>query len=141
MTRVDFYLVSETGDRARQLAACKLTGKAFRLGHRVYVLTASAEEADALDNLLWTFSAGSFIPHALQSEQQPDNATVMVGSQPPPEGYDDVLITLAPSIPDSFSRFHRLIDIVGASELDKEQGRTRFRFYRDRGYALETHPL
>jgi len=43
--------------------------------------------------------------------------------------------------PQSFSRFERLIEIVGQEEEDKTQARDRFRFYRDRGYEIRTHDL
>jgi DNA polymerase-3 subunit chi len=141
MTRVDFYLLAEANERARQLAACKLAGKAFRLGHRVYLFTASDEQAQALNELLWTFSAGSFIPHGLQSEHMDPVPPVVVGPQPPPPEFADVLISLAPEVPDWFSRFQRVAEIVGGADEDKQRARTRFRFYRDRGYPLATHQL
>jgi len=141
VTRVDFYLLADMNARSRELAACKLAGKAFRLGHRVYVLTASDDQAHALNDLLWTFSAGSFIPHGLQSEHMDPAPPVVVGPQPPPAEFTDVLISLAPEVPDGFSRFQRVAEIVGNAEDDKERARERFRFYRDRGYPLETHHL
>jgi DNA polymerase IIIc chi subunit len=53
----------------------------------------------------------------------------------------DVLISLAPEVPTWFSRFTRIAELVGAAEDDKVRGRERFRFYRERGYPLETHNL
>jgi len=141
MTRVDFYLLEDASERARDVAACKLAGKAFRLGHRVYMLTASDAQAQALNELLWTFSAGSFIPHGLHSEHMDPAPPVVVGPQAPPPEFADVLISLAPTVPDCFSRFQRVAEIVGGADNDKESARERFRFYRDRGYPLETHRL
>lgn len=141
MTRVDFYLLSDASERAREFAACKLAGKAFRLGHQVYLLTGSPEQAQALDDLLWTFSAGSFIPHGLQSEPMDPVPPVIIGTQAPPPEFADVLISLAPAVPDCFSRFQRVAEIVSGADPDKERARERFRFYRDRGYPLETHHL
>jgi len=141
MTRIDFYLLADADARARELAACRLTGKAFRLGHRVYLLTSSDEQARTLNELLWTFSAGSFIPHGLQSEHMDPLPPVVIGAQQPPTDLADVLISLAPEVPDCFSRFQRVAEIVGGSADDKERARTRFRYYRDRGYSLETHQL
>ena len=52
-----------------------------------------------------------------------------------------VLINLRADPPSFFSRFERLAEIVGIDETDVEAGRTRFRFYRERGYELRTHSL
>ena len=70
MTKVDFYLLGEGAD-SRERIACRLAEKAWRLGNRVYVLAPDQAAAQALDELLWTFSQGSFVPHAV-CEQQTD---------------------------------------------------------------------
>lgn len=142
MTRVDFYLLDSPQPQARDLAVCRLAQKAFALGHRVYILAGSSEDARRLDDLLWTFSAGSFVPHALHDGGTADDGTpVLIGNAAPPEAFDDVLITVAPEVPENFSRFRRVAEIVGGDDTDKESARGRFRFYRDRGYTLQTHAL
>jgi DNA polymerase-3 subunit chi len=141
MTRIDFYLLPDNPDGDRRAAACKLIHKAFRLGHRIYVLTDTPDEALSLDNLLWTFSPGSFIPHALAKDNRHAATPVLLGSDEPPGDFHDVLISLAATVPGYFSRFERVAEIVGASAQEKEGARERFRFYRDRGYPLNTHTL
>ncbi|MHB1516299.1 MAG: DNA polymerase III subunit chi [Acidiferrobacteraceae bacterium] len=142
MTRVDFYLLEQDGlDTAR--FACRLIDKAFRLGHRIYVLTPDADAGGHLDELLWTFQAGSFVPHAtvgpgLPAEESPP---VLIGWGEPPEDAHDVLVPLTPDVPAFFARFDRVVEIVGADSGDKERSRAHFRFYRDRGYPLEVHRL
>lgn len=141
MTRVDFYLLNDPSGRARDLAVCRLAHKAFALGRRVYILTGDPTEAERLDELLWTFSAGSFVPHDLHSKSgQAEACPVLIGTTPPPE-FNDVLISLAPEVPECFSRFERVAEVVGGDEPAKAGARDRFRFYRDRGYALQTHNL
>lgn len=138
MTRVDFYLV---GNDAVDLAACKLANKAFRLGHRIYVHAADAEAAANIDRLLWVFHPGSFVPHELHSDHGNPLTPVVIGHDAPPDASDDVLINLADQVPECFSRFQRVAEIVGSSPEQKERARERFRFYRDRGYELQTHNL
>ncbi len=140
MTRVDFYLLNGDSAGGKDLAVCRLANKAFQLGHRVYIHAADAEQAQRLDALLWTFSAGSFIPHALAWDAD-DALPVVLGQDEPPAAFDDVLITLAPEVPAYFSRFRRVAEVVGGSDTDKQTARERFRFYRDRGYELQTHNL
>ena len=53
--------------------------------------------------------------------------------------HDDVLINLQHPQPTIFSRFKRLIEIVGADEADKVLARARYKFYRDRGYEIRSY--
>ncbi|MFQ5545132.1 MAG: DNA polymerase III subunit chi [Acidiferrobacterales bacterium] len=138
MTRVDFYL---THDIDPSLAVCRLTNKAFRLGHQLYILTENSEQSVTLDRLLWTFNPGSFIPHSFYNADLDQEVPILIGEQEPPENWHDVLISLASAIPSFFSRFGRVADVVGATEEAKQQARERFRFYRERGYSLQTHNL
>lgn len=138
MTRVDFYL---TQDIDPSLAVCRLTNKAFRLGHQLYILTENSEQSVNLDRLLWTFNAGSFVPHSLYNADLDQEVPVLIGEQQPPENRHDVLISLTSAIPSFFSRFGRVADVVGTAEEAKQQARERFRFYRERGYSLQTHNL
>jgi DNA polymerase III subunit chi len=144
-TRVDFYLISAEEEGGTRYAACRLTSKAYQLGHRVYILTGSPEETTELDNLLWTFSAGSFIPHRIhgaRSGETPDpEVPVLIGHQPPPEACSDVLISLSSQIPDYYERFARVAELVPAAESERSAARERFKFYRDRGCAVQTHNL
>jgi len=141
MTKVDFYLL-DGGTDSRERFACRLTEKAWRLGHRVYLLAPDKPVAHELDELLWTFSQGSFVPHAVcANDGDVDVHPVLIGHAEPPAALHDVLISLAPEVPSWFSRFARVAELVGTTEEDKARGRERFRFYRERGYPLEAHNL
>lgn len=141
MTKVDFYLLNADGDSTERIA-CRLAEKAWRLGNRVYLLAPDKPVAHELDELLWTFSQGSFVPHAVYANDS-DAAVhpVLIGHNEPPAALHDVLISLAPEVPAWFSRFMRIAELVGATEDARVRGRERFRFYRERGYPLETHNL
>ncbi|MHB8624081.1 MAG: DNA polymerase III subunit chi [Sulfuricaulis sp.] len=141
MTRVDFYILDHTTQGGKDTAVCRLTHKAFRLGHRVYILTADNDCAQRLDRLLWTFSADSFIPHGLGQSPEKTDLPVLIGHVDPPPAHEDVLIQLALKVPECFSRFQRVAELVEDGDNAKSQARERFRFYRDRGYTLQTHNL
>lgn len=141
MTRIDFYLTRHSGGRARETTVCKLAHKAFHLGHEIYILTANADESTQLDRLLWTFSAGSFIPHGLNTVGLDSSMRVIIGDNEPPESCQDVLISLTATVPRFFDRFKRVVDVVGPGRDARKHARERFRFYRERGYSLQTHNL
>ena len=141
MTRIDFYLTSDISNTGKDIAVCKLTHKAFGLGYNVYILTSNPDESAQLDRLLWTFSAGSFIPHGLDTGGTASDLAVLIGQQEPPESRQDVLISLTAGVPDFFSRFRRVVDVVGPTPEAKQRARERYRFYKERGYPLQTHNL
>jgi len=144
MTRIDFYLQQAESAASLDTLVCRLVDKAFRQGHRTYILTADAESAARLDNLLWTFSGDSFVPHGVYTgtvDTPTEPPPVMLGHREPPPAWHDVLVTLGPDVPGCFSRFERVAEVVGVDEGDKKRARERFRFYRDRGYPLETHEI
>ena len=141
MTRVDFYLLG-AGHEDRGPLACRLAEKIWKLGHRVYLNAPDAASAHDLDELLWVFSQGSFVPHGVHAgDHAGDEHPVLIGHTEPPPDWSDVLINLAPEVPEWFSRFTRVAEVVGPTDDDKTRGRDRYRFYRERGYPLETHNL
>ncbi len=144
MTQVDFYILESESDEARLRLTCKIVEKATQLDHHVFVHSASDDEATKLDELLWTFSQGSFIPHRVVRKplDEPQLEPVLIGvNSPPGPGRWNVLINLAAEVPEFFSRYERVAEVVDANAVRREQSRERYRFYRDRGYKLNTHQV
>jgi DNA polymerase-3 subunit chi len=144
VTQVDFYILDADSDDARLRLACKIVDKATQLDNHVFVHSASEDEARQLDELLWTFSQGSFIPHRVVREPpaEPPLEPVLIGvNQSPVPGRWDVLINLAPDVPEFFSLYERVAEVVDGNAARRERSRERYRFYRDRGYKLNTHQV
>ncbi len=139
--RVDFYVLSAADRGARLHFACRLTEKAYTLNHSAYAHVDSAAHARELDDLLWTFRAASFVPHELASPDSADLPPVVIGHSHETASQADLLINLAETIPSFFDRFDRVAEIVDASEDGRRTGRERFAFYRDNGYAPNTHNI
>jgi DNA polymerase-3 subunit chi len=144
VTRVDFYILRQPGEGARLTLACRIAEKAVQRKHEVLINTEHEADEQRLDELLWTFSQGSFLPHRRMSDPRTEDQgePVLIGSgREPAAGGWDILINLAPEVPEFFSRFTRVAELVGADEANKAAGRERFRYYRDRGYELHTHDV
>lgn len=140
MTQVDFYVLPDVSPRGRSLFVCRLAEKVFGLGERSFVHLASEHDARELDELMWTFRDRSFLPHALAAAGEED-VPVLLGCGQEPTADRHLLINLTSAVPTFFSRFARVAEIVDADPQIRAQGRERFRFYKDRGYPLETHSL
>ena len=139
MTQVDFYILQSAQPQDALLYGCRLAEKAHKRGMSIYLHCADEAQGLALDELLWSFSPPSFVPHALKSANTNDSIVIAWDQEPPPAG--DLFINFAPQIPDFFSRFARLGEIVCQATDWLSPSRERFRFYKDRGYPLNTHKI
>lgn len=135
MTQIDFY--THVADRFE--TAGKLCGKAFAQKLRVLVLTPDEATSARMDRLLWTQPAIGFVPHVRGRDPLAAVTPIVVDHDPAAVDHDGVLVNLLSGPPEVFSRFRRVIEIVGPDEVP--EGRARFRFYRDRGYDIRTHNL
>jgi DNA polymerase-3 subunit chi len=139
MTRIDFYLLATSDPHSRRVMACRLIEKAFRQGHKIYLHTSSEDETKMLDDLLWTFRQGSFVPHEVHPASS--EAPVVIGHGTAPEDMSDVLVNLGTEVPAGFERFARVAEFIDEDEAVKRAGRVRYKHYKDVGYVPETHKL
>lgn len=141
MTRIDFYQI-ETTEPATTFC-CRLVSKAYRQGHQIYVHALTKQQAEEIDDLLWTLKKESFIPHSMIGAKDGArvDAPIHIGYGPDPHHHEDVMVNMTGQIPDFFSRFERVAEIVPFNENMRESARTNYRFYRDRGYSLKYHQL
>lgn len=137
MTQIDFY--THVPDRLRM--ACVLSSKAFARGLKVTVLCVDESTVQRLDRMLWTTPAIGFVPHCAPDDPLAAVTPVILDWQGGSPLNDEVLLNLRPEWPPFFSRFQRLVEIVGLDEADRGVARERFRFYRDRGYEIQTHDV
>jgi len=141
MTEVDFYVLKDKAPLAGMQFTCRLTEKIFKDGHQVYINTASEQQLRQLDDLLWSFRQGSFLPHAVYKRNDPETTPILLGHATEPDGPSDVLVNLAVDIPAFFSRFSRVTELVSGDDAQRAAARTHFRFYKDRGYTVRSHQL
>ncbi len=137
MTTIDFY----THCADRLAIAARLVLKAWAQHGSARVLTADEERTAELDALLWRSPPTGFVPHCRLASPLAGETPVLVDHVLAHEGPAAVLINLHPAPPPFFSRFERLVEIVGIADADVAAGRERWRFYKERGYALRSHSL
>jgi DNA polymerase-3 subunit chi len=143
VTRVDFYILDDATDSARLRVAARIAEKAMLQDQHVYINTSDAEESHRLDELLWTFSQGSFVPHRVvdSAPAERSDEPVLIGTSVRIDEPCDVLINLASDVPEFFSRYDRVAEIVDAEAGRRDAGRVRYKYYRDRGYELNNHRI
>ena len=142
MARVDFYILAQPDERARQMLACKLAEKAWRLDNSVYIHARSRTDAEQLDELMWTFRDGSFVPHGVVGRDDgTGDSPIMIGCDGSALEKRDLLINLCDDIPSVAEGFPRVAELVTSDEDCRLLSRKRYATYRDQGHELNTHKL
>ncbi|KAK43858.1 DNA polymerase III subunit chi [Caballeronia jiangsuensis] len=134
MTRIDFH--TNVGDPLAY--ACRLARKAYLSGKPLVVL-AEPQRLAAFDEQLWTFQPLEFVPHCMAKSPLAEDTPVVLTSNLDDAPHHQVLVNLGAPVPAQFARFERLVEIVGSEGDELAAGRERYRFYRDRGYVIDTH--
>lgn len=144
MTQIDFYF--NAADKFKLVAT--LSNKAvtqFLAGApltRMRLFTPDEATTTRVETMLWTFQQTSFLPHCRVGSPRSSETPLIVDHQLENNlVHDEVLLNLCPQYPPFFSRFRRLIEIVGTGDDDKVAAREKFRFYRDRGYEIRSHDV
>jgi DNA polymerase IIIc chi subunit len=131
---VTFYDVGPGGRHAR---ITRLVDAAWQRGKRLVITCGTGGEAAELDELLWTFEQGSFIPHEIvaagQAPADPDARVVIVVGESDPIGAD-VLLQAAPVTPGFARGFAVVIDLVDhRSEEALAASRARYKAWVSAG--------
>ncbi len=137
--QVDFYVLGDSAMTADQLA-CRLAMMAWEQGHKIAVLTETADLANKLDQLMWDYPAGRFLPHSAEPGDTRSPVIIGKSDMPLPAG-SEVIINLAPTAISEPDRFKRLLEIVPGSPAQRTASRNKFRSYRDQGLNPVSHAI
>ena len=141
MAQVNFYTLPSSGAQSRLLFVCKLTEKAYTLGHRIHIQTESDQQSKLLDDLLWQYAASSFIPHMTLDDSGDSRDSVSVGTSLAGAKHADVLINLGKQASQAGDQFSRINEVISADHESLKQGRNRYRDYKRKNYQVATFKL
>ena len=141
MPRADFYLVAKPRFREQPLLlVCELARKAVHSGQPLLVLAASAAQAEALDDLMWSFDPDEYLPHQIAGmDEDEDEVEVLIA---PPEASPPlralVLNLRDDPVPPGFER---VLEVVPADESARAPLRARWKHYQSLGLDLAKHDM
>ncbi|MSR16789.1 MAG: DNA polymerase III subunit chi [Methylococcaceae bacterium] len=142
MPEVTFYILNSESLYDRYLFACKLIEKAYNTGKFCYVLLDNLEQCQDLDDMLWTFRAGSFVPHQLFTGTTPEiTSQVLIGTENTPTEWQNVVFNLSSQLPQAWQQSIRVLEILDNSETTKVTARERYRTYQQAGIKIDTHKI
>lgn len=137
MTHVEFL----HGAPDRIQAAAQWLQQAWARRQAVLVYIPDAEAAARLDRVLWTQPQLSFLPHCRSDSPLAAETPILLSDQLDSPPQENCLLNLSNQLPPTFSRFEQVIEIVSTDDTDKLPARERFKFYRERGYPLDSHDI
>lgn len=137
MTRIDFYSNAEP----KLQVACRLVARVVQQQSRVVVFAPDEDTARNFDELLGTYQVPGFVPHRTAHHALSSESPVVIAREDADMAHYQIILNLHADSPPSFSRFERLVELVGAGDDDRQFARSRFRFYRDRGYEINHYDL
>lgn len=127
-------------DKAHYL--CRLLRKAYQAGLRALVC-APPELARELDQLLWTFAAEEFIPHARWKDSSAARArsSILIADSAVEWPEAQVLVNALPqpALPPAYEGYRKVIEVVGLDAGDRDAARQRWKTYTTQGHGLLRH--
>lgn len=140
MTEISFHFNAPD----KLVHACRYARKLLQAGDMRLLIAAPAEVLDQLDPMLWNMAAHDFVAHC-RGDSEPallEASPVILATDPAQSPHHDVLLNLGDDVPQGFSSFARLVEVVSATdETDRQHARARWRHYAQRGYTLVRHDL
>ena len=141
MPRADFYLIAKPRFREQPLLlVCELAKKAYGASLPVLVLARDAAQAEALDDLLWSFDPDEYLPHQIAGmDEDDDEAPILIATPDMDVPARPLLVNLRDAAPDG--RFDRVLEVVPADPAARGPLRERWKHYQALGFEVNKHDM
>ena len=141
MARADFYLIDKPRFREEPLLlVCELARKAFDAGIPTLVLARDHAQAEAIDDLMWSFDPDAYLPHQIAGSDDEDELTPILILGPDTDfPMRPMVINLRDAAVEG--DFERLLEVVPADPAARAPLRERWKQYQARGLDLNKHDM
>ena len=141
MPRADFYLIDKPRFREEPLLlVCELARKAFDAGIPTLVLARDHAQAEAIDDLMWSFDPDAYLPHQIAGSDEEDELTpILILSPDVDSPMRPMVINLRDAVVDG--DFERVLEVVPADPAARAPLRERWKQYQARGLDLNKHDM
>jgi DNA polymerase III subunit chi len=134
MAQIQFYHLTTT---PLERALPKLLEKAVSGGYRVLLLTKHDEQAEQLNQLLWTYDPASFLPHGTATAANPEKQPVLISASVDAPNQANLLAVVSGATCETPNSFERVLDMFdGKDPQAVESARNRWKFYKESGHSL-----
>jgi len=134
VTEVSFYHLLHTPlDRALP----KLIQKVLESGARAVIRTGSAERAEALSSVLWTFDQNSFLPHGTARDGNADRQPVWITPDDENPNGADILVLTDGAAAGDIAAWCRCLEMFdGRDDAAVAEARRRWSDYKAADHVL-----
>ena len=141
MARADFYLIDKPRFREEPLLlVCELARKAFDAGIPTLVLARDTAQAEAIDDLMWSFDPDAYLPHQIAGSDDEDELTPILILAPDTDfPMRPMVINLRDAAVEG--DFERVLEVVPADPAARAPLRERWKQYQTRGLDLNKHDM
>lgn len=140
MARADFYLIQKERFREEPLLlVCELARKAFDANLSTLVLARDADQAEQLDDLLWSFDEDAYIPHQLAGDDEDELAPVLIAGPDTDTPMRALVINLRDAAVQG--SVERVLEVVPADDGARGPLRERWKQYQARGFDVKKHDM
>lgn len=137
MQRAHFYLIDKPRFREQPLLlVCELAKRAYAANLPTLILARDQTQAEEIDDLLWSFDPGDYLPHQIAGEdEEEDEAPILIASPDTDIALRPLLINLRDTAPQG--SFDRVLEVVPADPAARGPLRERWKHYQSLGFELK----
>ena len=141
MPRADFYLIDKPRFREQPLLlVCELAKRGYAANLSMLVLARDAAQAEAIDDLMWSFDPDEYLPHQIAGMDEGDDDTPILISTPDMDiPARPLLINLRDAAP--AGNFDRVLEVVPADPSARGPLRERWKHYQALGFDVNKHDM
>ena len=141
MPRADFYLIDKPRFREEPLLlVCELVRKAYAAELPTLVLARDTAQAEALDDLLWSFDPDAYLPHQIAGSDEGDEDTPILIATPDTDvPARPLMLNLRDAAPSG--SFERVLEVVPADPAARDPLRERWKHYQSLGFAVNKYDM
>jgi DNA polymerase III subunit chi len=133
-------LFLETRAEEKRILLCRVVEHFFDEGRKIQVLVDSTMAAQMIDNLLWTFSQGSFVPHRVVSLPLPQpivEPVVITIGELPLQGFDILVVDERVNL-ETMKEYALAVHFVLKDDAEKRQeSRQLWQAAKEEGFQLQ----
>ena len=141
MPRADFYLIDKPRFREQPLLlVCELAKRGYAANLSILVLARDAAQAEAIDDLMWSFDPDEYLPHQIAGMDEGDDDTPILIATPDMDiPARPMLINLRDGAPNG--SFDRVLEVVPADPSARGPLRERWKHYQALGFEVNKHDM
>ncbi len=134
MTEVRFYhLQKQTVEQALPL----IISKAYQTGKNIIVRISEEKEISKINDILWSFSSESFLPHGSCMEDNQDKQPIYITNKGDNPNNADIVFLTHKCIEDSPSKYSLICEMLnGNDSVEVEDARLKWKKYKEDGFEV-----